>query len=114
MRFGAAQVAARIAGRPTPGPFRYRDWGSLATVGRSHAVADFGRIRLTGLPAWLLWSTAHIYFLVDFRSRFVVGVNWLWSYLTFRRGARLITGLGSADRVGVAPDAALPPLRRVG
>ena len=92
-------IAARIARRPVPGPFRYRDWGSLATIGRSHAVADFGRVRLTGLLAWLIWSTAHIYFLVDFRSRFVVGANWLWSYLTFQRGARLITGLGVAARL---------------
>ena len=56
-------------------------------------MIDLGWIRLTGLAAWLLWSTAHLYFLVGFRNRFIVGLSWLWSYLTFERGARLITGL---------------------
>jgi NADH dehydrogenase FAD-containing subunit len=55
-------------------------------------VIDFGRIRVSGLPAWLLWSVAHIFFLVGFRNRFAVGATWLWNYLTFERGARLITG----------------------
>ena len=73
-------------------PFRYRDYGNLATIGRRRAVIDFGRIRLSGLPAWLLWSVAHIFFLVGFRNRFAVGATWLWNYLTFERGARLITG----------------------
>jgi NADH dehydrogenase FAD-containing subunit len=90
----ARAIAARLTRRSSPpGPFRYRDWGNLATIGRKRAVADFGWLRLSGLPAWLLWSTAHIYFLVGFRNRFVVGANWLWNYLTFERGARLITGL---------------------
>jgi NADH dehydrogenase FAD-containing subunit len=89
----ARTIAARIARRAQPAPFRYRDWGNLATIGRKRAVADFGWLRVSGLPAWLLWSTAHIYFLVGFRNRFVVGANWLWNYVTFERGARLITGL---------------------
>jgi NADH dehydrogenase FAD-containing subunit len=89
----ARTIAARIARRSSLPPFRYRDWGNLATIGRKRAVADLGWLRLSGLPAWLLWSTAHIYFLVGFRNRFVVGANWLWNYLTFERGARLITGL---------------------
>jgi NADH dehydrogenase len=92
-RYVARVLAARLAGRAPPPPFRYRNQGMLATIGRQHAVIDFGWVRLRGLLAWLLWSTAHIYFLVGFRNRLVVGANWLWSYVTFDRGARLITGL---------------------
>jgi NADH dehydrogenase len=73
-------------------PFRYRDFGSLATIGRKLAVAEFGRLRLSGFAAWLLWSVAHVYFLIGFRSRMVVALTWLWNYLTFERGTRLITG----------------------
>jgi NADH:ubiquinone reductase (H+-translocating) len=91
-RYVARVIAARAAGSEPPPPFRYRDYGKLATIGRKRAVADFGWSQISGLPAWLLWSTAHIYFLVGFRSRFVVGLNWLWNYITFERGARLITG----------------------
>jgi NADH dehydrogenase FAD-containing subunit len=89
----ARTIAARVEGHRAPKPFRYRDFGTLATIGRRRAVIDFGWMRLTGLPAWLVWSTAHLYFLVGFRNRMVVGMNWLWNYLTFNRGARLITGL---------------------
>jgi NADH dehydrogenase len=85
-------VAARIAGKVERAPFRYRHAGSLATIGRSAAIADFGWLKVTGRLAWWLWGIAHIYFLIDFRSRFVVALQWFWSYLTFRRGARLITG----------------------
>jgi NADH dehydrogenase len=74
-------------------PFRYRDFGSLATIGRKYAVADFGRIRLSGFVAWVLWSAAHIYFLIGFRRRAIVAMHWAWSYVTFQRGTRLITGL---------------------
>ena len=84
-------IAARTAGRSEPGPFRYRHVGSLATIGRRAAVADFGRLTFSGFPAWLLWAGAHIWFLIGWRNRVVVGLNWLWSYLTFERGARLIT-----------------------
>ena len=90
----AQVIRARIAGRPAPAAFRYRDWGNMATIGRKSAVCDFGRIRLTGFPAWILWGVAHVYFLIGFRNRAVVALNWLWSYLTFQRGARLITGGG--------------------
>jgi NADH dehydrogenase FAD-containing subunit len=88
----ARVIAARISGGPPPGPFRYRHAGSLATIGRSAAVADFGWLKVTGWLAWWLWGIAHIYFLIDFRSRFIVALQWFWSYLTYRRGARLITG----------------------
>ena len=90
-RHVAATIRAMLAGRPAPA-FRYRDSGNLATIGRRAAVIDLGRLRLSGFPAWLLWCVAHIWFLVGFRSRIVVGLNWLWNYLTFARSARLITG----------------------
>jgi NADH dehydrogenase len=95
-------IAAQVAGRPHPGPFRYRHMGSLATIGRKAAVADFGRVRLSGLPAWILWAVAHVYFLIGWRNRLVVSLNWFWSYLTFERGARLITG-ASSEATGVTP-----------
>jgi NADH dehydrogenase len=75
-----------------PGPFRYSDPGNLATIGRSAAVADLGRVKLTGSVAWLLWSFAHLWFLVGYRSRFTVFFDWIWAYATFDRSARLITG----------------------
>jgi len=81
----------RIAGKPTAS-FRYRHRGDLATIGRKSAVVDFGWIRLKGTLAWLLWSAAHIYFLIGFRNRLFVALSWLWAYATFHRGARLITG----------------------
>ena len=88
----ARVIAARLAGKPPPTAFRYRDFGNLATIGRRKAVVNFGRVRLTGRPAWLLWGMAHIYFLIGFRNRIVVAADWLWSYVTYQRGARLITG----------------------
>jgi NADH:ubiquinone reductase (H+-translocating) len=88
----AKVIRARIAGGTAPKPFVYWDYGNLAAIGRSNAVADFGRIRLTGFIGWVLWSVAHIYFLIGFRNRFVVAASWAWSYLTYQRGARLITG----------------------
>jgi NADH dehydrogenase FAD-containing subunit len=92
----AGTIAARVRGARPPAPFRYRDAGSLATIGRQRAVVDLGWLRLKGPVAWMLWSTAHLYFLVGFRNRLVVGMNWLWNYLTFNRGARLITGVDHA------------------
>jgi NADH dehydrogenase FAD-containing subunit len=85
-------IAARLSGRPPPGPFRYRNYGNLATIGRREAVADFGWIQVWGRPAWLLWSVVHIYFMIGFRRRILVAIEWFWSYLTYQRGARLITG----------------------
>jgi NADH dehydrogenase len=84
-------IASRIAGRAPPPAFRYRDAGQLATIGRRAAVVDFGRIRFRGGLAWWFWGIVHIYFLISVRSRLVVAIQWLWSYLTFDRGARLIT-----------------------
>lgn len=84
-------IAARLANRVAPKPFAYRHYGDLATVGRKAALVKLGRFELTGFLAWLFWGVAHIYFLIGVRNRFVVAVTWLWSYLTFRRGARLIS-----------------------
>jgi NADH:ubiquinone reductase (H+-translocating) len=89
----AGVIAARIAGSAPPRPFRYKNWGNLATIGRKRAVADFGVAQMRGTLAWLFWCVAHIFFLIGFRNRLIVGANWLWHYVTFDRGARLITGL---------------------
>jgi NADH dehydrogenase len=85
-------LRARLAGEAAPGPFRYRHYGTLATIGRKSAVADFGFVRVSGLLAWLLWGAVHIFFLIGFRNRVAVLLDWLWAYFTFKRGARLITG----------------------
>jgi NADH dehydrogenase len=87
----AKVIRARIAGRPAPSPFRYRHQGSLATIGRSAAIIDFGRIKLKGWIAWWIWGLAHIYFLIGTRSRFAVAWSWLWIYLSGQHSARLIT-----------------------
>jgi NADH:quinone reductase (non-electrogenic) len=84
-------IAARIAGRRAPGPFHYMHLGELATIGRRAAVVKLGRLELKGFIGWLFWSVIHIYFLIGMRNRFIVAFNWFWNYLTFQRGARLIT-----------------------
>jgi NADH:quinone reductase (non-electrogenic) len=96
-QYVADLTRARLAGKTLPA-FRYRDVGALATIGRKSAIAQFGRIKLKGFVGWLLWSVAHIYFLIGFRNRLVVATNWLWNYITFQRGTRLITGI-SGSRV---------------
>jgi NADH:ubiquinone reductase (H+-translocating) len=83
-------IAARLAGESLPA-FRYRNLGELATIGRRAAVVKLGRVHLKGFIGWLFWSFAHIYFLIGVRNRFIVAFTWLWDYLTFQRGARLIT-----------------------
>ena len=85
-------IARRLSGQPPPPPFRYRHAGDLATIGRGAAVVKLGPLELTGLPGWLFWGFIHIYFLVGLRARFFVALDWLWSYVTYQRGARLITG----------------------
>jgi NADH dehydrogenase len=90
-RHVARTILCRIRGM-TPPEFVYRDYGNLATIGRKSAVADLGRLALTGFPAWLLWSLAHVWFLIGFRNRLSVFSDWIWSYVTYQRGARLITG----------------------
>lgn len=91
----ARLLRARFAGGAAPPPFRYRNYGTMATIGRRSAVADFGWFRFKGTLAWLLWGAVHISFLIGFRNRLVVILDWLWSYVTFQSGARLITGPGS-------------------
>ncbi|WP_080484093.1 FAD-dependent oxidoreductase [Burkholderia cenocepacia] len=87
----ARLIRARINGATPPGAFRYRHLGSLATIGRKAAVADFGRIHLKGAVAWWLWGAVHIAFLAGVRNRTAVALDWFWAYLTSRRGTRLIT-----------------------
>ena len=90
-------IAARLAGKSLP-PFRYRNLGELATIGRRAAVVKFGRLHLKGFIGWLFWSLAHIYFLIGLKNRFIVAFTWLWDYVTFQRGARLITEVPPQDR----------------
>ncbi len=96
-RYVGRLIAARIAGEPSPPPFRYRHQGDLATVGRNAAVVKLGRLELRGFLGWLFWGLVHVYFLVEVRERFIVAFAWLWEYLTFQRGARLITEVRRDD-----------------
>lgn len=86
----AKVIAARLSGQPAPPRFRYANVGSLATIGRKAAVADLGAFKLTGFAAWVFWCAAHVWFLIGFRNRVQVVLDWIWSYLTFERGARLV------------------------
>ena len=90
-RHAAKNIVRSIRGEPTL-PFRYRDKGTLATIGKAAAVADIAGLHLSGLVAWLMWLFVHIFFLIGFRNRFIVIVEWAWTYLRNDRGARLITG----------------------
>jgi NADH:quinone reductase (non-electrogenic) len=90
-RFVARQIARSLRSEPRE-RFRYRDKGNLATIGRASAIADFGRIRLSGFLAWATWLFVHILYLVGYRNRVIVLINWFWNYITYGRGARLITG----------------------
>ena len=100
-RHAGRMIAADLA-RAERTAFRYRNKGSLATIGRARAVADFGRLRFGGFLAWVSWLAIHIFYLIGFRNRFFVLISWAWSYVTFRRGARIITGVprlpGPEDR----------------
>jgi len=103
----ARTILADLAGKPRR-PFRYVDKGSLATIGRSAGVAVLGRWRLSGFIAWLAWLFVHVFFLIGFRNRLVVMLQWAWSYFTFERSARLITG--NEELPGwTAPRATRPP-----
>src|SRR5882672_6706902 len=84
------------ASRATPpAPFRYRHFGSLATIGRQAAVVELGPVHISGALAWWFWGAAHVLFLVGGRNRATVLLDWLWAYLTYRRSTRLITGEAS-------------------
>lgn len=95
-RHVAAAIRARVSSRPSS-PFEYRDFGNLATIGRMAAIVHFGRLRLSGLLAWWFWLAAHVFFLIGFRNRLVVLLNWAWAYWSYQRGARIILG-SDADR----------------
>jgi NADH dehydrogenase len=105
----ARSILAAVSGTPSK-PFHYRDKGSLATIGRAAGVADFGRVHLAGFIAWAAWLGIHIFFLIGFRNRLLVMLQWAWAYVTYQRGARLITGpvVNVVDRCG--EDAPGPPV----
>lgn len=90
-RYLARLIRHEVAGQPRQ-PFHFVDKGQMATIGRSRAIVEIGRFRLAGFPAWLLWLAVHIYYLTGFKNRLLVVLQWAWSYLSFRRGARLIVG----------------------
>jgi NADH dehydrogenase len=96
-RHAAEVILGRLRGVPAP-PFRYRDKGTLAVIGRAAAVANFGRLHFRGWPAWFLWLFVHLMYLAQFRNRVLVFIRWGFQYLTFDRGARLITGPASEPR----------------
>jgi len=90
--FMARTILRRLHGRRAPGAFKYRDYGTLATIGRNKAVAEFGSVHVTGFPAWITWAVAHIFFLIGFRNRVMVSAQWAFAYLTHERGERLLIG----------------------
>jgi NADH dehydrogenase len=105
-RYAARLMAERLRGQTsgqtrgqTIPAFRYRDKGSLATIGRNRAVAMIGRFRFTGYIAWLLWLFIHLLYIVEFESRVMIAIQWGFAYFTFNRGARLITGDSGRTRV---------------
>ncbi len=108
-KYAAHQIKRVLKGQPRE-PFEYWDKGSLATIGRSHAVADFGRFHVSGYFAWLSWLFVHLFFLIGFRNRLLVMMEWGWSYLTYNHSARLITGNPDAESEKLAEQ----PKARVG
>ena len=90
-RYVASVIRAHVSSEEYTSPFHYINKGNLATVGRSSGIADFGRLHISGFAGWILWLAVHIVFLIGFRNRFVVLFQWAWAYITFQRGARLIT-----------------------
>jgi NADH dehydrogenase len=104
-------IRREIREEPHPAPrqpFHYFDKGSLATIGRSAAIAQFGRIHISGFTAWLAWLFVHILFLIGFRNRVLVFIQWAWSYFTYERGARLITGSTSLPGWSAKPSTKSP------
>ena len=87
----AGNIRNDLAGKPYE-QFHYFDKGNMATIGRKAAIAEIGKLHLSGFMAWMAWLVVHIFFLIGFRNRFMVLFNWAWSYFTYQRGARLITG----------------------
>ncbi|QNN45405.1 NAD(P)/FAD-dependent oxidoreductase [Thermomonas brevis] len=91
-RYVAQVIRARLLGGASPPPFAYKDYGNLATIGRMAAVVDLGRLRFSGLLAWWFWLVMHVFFLIGFRNRLVVLLNWWWAYWSYQRAARIILG----------------------
>jgi NADH:quinone reductase (non-electrogenic) len=114
-RYAAKLVWARARGR-SPGPFRYRDKGNLATIGRASAVADLHAIRLSGFPAWATWLVVHLWYLIGFQNRLLVLIRWSFSFFTRGRGARLIAGVDLGESVKREPPekAPTPDAQRTG
>jgi len=103
----ARVIDAGLAGKPAPAPFRYNDQGNLATIGRMAAIVHLGRLQLSGVLAWWFWLGVHVLFLIGFRNRFVVLLNWAVAYWSYQRSARII--LGDADQEPDQADAPPPP-----
>ncbi|MFT3763340.1 MAG: NAD(P)/FAD-dependent oxidoreductase [Pseudoxanthomonas sp.] len=97
-RYVAQAIRARLAGTDLPPAFRYRDFGNLATIGRMAAIVHLGKLKLSGVLAWWFWLAAHVFFLIGFRNRLVVLLNWAWAYWSYQRSARII--LGDDDGAG--------------
>ncbi len=105
----ATLIRARLAGRSDATPFVYRDWGNLATIGRMAAVVDMpGGLKFSGAIAWWFWLAAHVFFLIGFRNRLVVLMNWGWAYTTYARHARVVFGTGLSQD---GPTTSLMPLQ---
>ena len=102
-RYAAKVILARLAGKPPLPPFRYFNKGDLAVIGRAAAVADIFGLHISGLPAWLVWLFVHLMYIVEFQSRILVFIQWGFEYLTFSRGARLITGSAVDDSLASRP-----------
>jgi len=97
--YAAKAIRARVEGKGAPPPFHYINKGDMAVIGRAAAVANIFGLHLSGLPAWLIWLFVHLMYIVEFQSRVLVFVQWGFEYLTFSRGARLITGVAATDSV---------------
>lgn len=107
-RAAAKNIVRTIRGEPRR-PYHYRDKGSMATIGRAKAIAEIGGLKLSGFPAWLTWIFVHIFFLIGFRNRLAVMLEWAWSYLSWERGALLITGEVRPDTVRKRVENSMPP-----
>jgi NADH dehydrogenase len=101
--FVACRILAEAAGKPPPAEFRYVDWGTMATLGYTYAVGDLRHVHLKGRIGWLVWACVHVWYLIGFRNRLRVLLNWFWEYATYRPGARLITsGIEAPPRAEAA------------
>ena len=101
--YAARVIRTRVEGKKEPPPFHYFNKGEMAVIGRASAVANIFGIHVSGLPAWLMWLFIHLIYIVEFQSRILVFIQWGFEYLTFSRGARLITGEAATDSVEQAP-----------